>query len=205
VSAAPLRLLFASAEAKAAGRPALIGTIEGCQFLDGRLERVKHVYDRGVRHLQLVHYMPSDLGDQQTEDPKWGGLSPLGADVVRECNRLGIVVDVAHGTQALVQQAAAVSPAPFVLSHTSLARGAPAQYSRLISTEHARLVAQAGSSLIRATVVSNSDTAVLNCPSSQPVVGLPKANGLAPASNSSSVQLCKVPALPNSVTTMLLM
>jgi membrane dipeptidase len=131
-------------QAKAAGRPALIGTIEGCQFLDGPLERVKHVYDRGVRHLQLVHYMPSDLGDQQTEDPKWGGLSPLGADVVRECNRLGIVVDVAHGTQALVQQAAAVSPAPFVLSHTSLARGAPAQYSRLISTEHARLVAQAG-------------------------------------------------------------
>jgi membrane dipeptidase len=131
-------------QAKAAGRPALIGTIEGCQFMDGQLERVKQVYDRGVRHLQLVHYMPSDLGDQQTEDPKWGGLSPLGADVVRECNRLGIVVDVAHGTQALVQQAAAVSPVPFVLSHTSLARGAPAPYSRLISTEHARLVAQVG-------------------------------------------------------------
>ena len=128
--------------AKAAGRPALIGTIEGGQFMDGRLDRVKDVYDRGVRHLQLVHYMPSDLGDQQTEDPKWGGLSPLGADVIRECNRLGIVVDVAHGTQALVEQAAAVSTVPFVLSHTSLARGAPSQYSRLISAEHARLMAQ---------------------------------------------------------------
>src|SRR5712664_1209225 len=63
--------------ARVAGRPALIGNIEGCQFMDGRLERVGEVYDRGIRHLQLVHYMPSDLGDQQTEDPRWGGLSPL--------------------------------------------------------------------------------------------------------------------------------
>jgi len=91
-----------------------------------------------------VHYMPSDLGDQQTEDARWGGLTPLGADVVRECNRLGIVVDVAHGTMALVQQAAAATSVPFVLSHTSLARGPLAQYTRLIPAEHARLVAQAG-------------------------------------------------------------
>ena len=130
--------------AKAAGRPALIGTIEGCQFMDGRLERVKDVYERGVRHLQLVHYMPSDLGDQQTEDAKWGGLSPLGADVIRECNRLGIVVDVAHGTEALVRQAAAVSAVPFVLSHTSLARRPLGPYTRIISVEHARVMAQVG-------------------------------------------------------------
>jgi membrane dipeptidase len=130
--------------ARAAGRPALIGNIEGCQFMDGRLERVGEVYERGIRHLQLVHYMLSDLGDQQTEDPRWGGLSPLGADVVRECNRLGIVVDVAHGTFALVQQVAATTSVPFVLSHTSLARGPLTAYTRLISPEHARLMAQVG-------------------------------------------------------------
>ena len=130
--------------AKAAGRPALIGTIEGCQFMDGRLERVKKVYDRGVRHLQLVHYMVSDLGDEQTEDPRWGGLSPLGADVIRECNRLGIVVDVAHGTQALVEQAAHVSSTPLVLSHTALARGPLNPRTRLISMAHARLIGETG-------------------------------------------------------------
>jgi len=130
--------------ARVAGRPALIGNIEGCQFMDGRLERVGEVYDRGIRHLQLVHYMPSDLGDQQTEDPRWGGLSPLGADVIRECNRLGIVVDVAHATFELVQQAAAVTTVPFVLSHTSLARGPLSAHTRLISGEHARLMAQVG-------------------------------------------------------------
>lgn len=130
--------------AKAAGRPALIGTIEGCHFMDGRLERVGEVYRRGIRQLQIVHYAPSELGDQQTEDAKWGGLSPLGTDVIRECNRLGIVVDVAHGTFKLVEQAAKVSAVPFVLSHTSLTTAQLQPYTRLISADHARLMAQAG-------------------------------------------------------------
>lgn len=130
--------------AKAAGRPALIGTIEGCQFMEGKLERIEEVYTRGIRQLQVVHYMLSDLGDQQTEPGKWSGLSPLGADVIRECNRLGIVVDVAHGTYEMVQQAAQVSAVPFILSHTSLSRGPLRPYTRLISVEHAKLMAQAG-------------------------------------------------------------
>jgi len=91
-----------------------------------------------------VHYMPSELGDQQTEDAKWGGLSPLGADTIRECNRLGIVVDVAHGTFKLVEQAANVSAVPFILSHTSLTTTALQPYTRQISPEHARLMARAG-------------------------------------------------------------
>ncbi|MBI3516894.1 MAG: membrane dipeptidase, partial [Proteobacteria bacterium] len=61
----------------------------------------------------------------------------------RACNRLGIVVDVAHGTRALVQQAVAVATRPLVLSHTSLDQ-APGSRSRRISPEHARLVAQTG-------------------------------------------------------------
>jgi membrane dipeptidase len=132
------------AAAKAAGRPALIGTIEGCHFMDGRLERVGEVYRRGIRQLQIVHYMPSELGDQQTEDASWDGLSPLGADVIRECNRLGIVVDVAHGSFKLVEQAVGVSAVPVILSHTSLAVTPLRPYSRLISAEHARLMAEAG-------------------------------------------------------------
>ena len=130
--------------AKAAGRPALIVTIEGCHFMDGRLERVEEVYRRGVRQLQVVHYMPSELGDQQTEEAKWGGLSPLGVDTIRECNRLGIVVDVAHGTLKLVEQAARVSAVPFILSHTSLTTAPLQPYTRLISADHAKLMAQAG-------------------------------------------------------------
>jgi membrane dipeptidase len=71
------------------------------------------------------------------------GLSAFGADVVRACNRLGIVVDVAHGPAALVKRAAAVSTRPLVLSHTSVTRQ-PGARSRQITPEHARLVAETG-------------------------------------------------------------
>ncbi len=97
----------------------------------------------GMRHLQLVHYRPNELGDIQTEDPAQGGLTDFGAAVVRACNRLGIVVDVAHGTYDLVRRAASVTARPLILSHTSLSP-APARHSRQISPDHARLVAQTG-------------------------------------------------------------
>jgi membrane dipeptidase len=71
------------------------------------------------------------------------GLTAFGADVVRACNRLGIVVDVAHGTYELVKQVAAVTTRPVILSHSSLA-DFPRARSRLISPEHARVVAATG-------------------------------------------------------------
>jgi membrane dipeptidase len=102
------------------------------------------VYRRGVRHLQLVHFMPSDLGDNQTESPTQGGLTPLGRDVIGECNRLGVVVDVAHGTLAMVEAAARASRTPLVLSHTNLASGRLQPFTRLISVDHGQLVARTG-------------------------------------------------------------
>ncbi len=124
--------------------PAIVQTIEGCLFLEGQVERVATVFGRGVRHLQLVHFLRSDLGDNQTESPTQGGLTPLGREVIAECNRLGIVVDVAHGTMDLVEGAAKASRTPLILSHTTLARGDPHPFSRLISGDHGRLVADSG-------------------------------------------------------------
>src|SRR5262249_8928828 len=132
------------AAAKASGRPALIGTIEGCHFMEGKLERVEEVHGRGIRQLQIVHYVPGERGDQQTEPVKWTGLNPLGAEVIRECNRLGIVVDVAHGTYELVEQAAQVTSVPFILSHTALARGPLRPNTPPLSIDHPRLIAHAG-------------------------------------------------------------
>ena len=142
-----LRRALAPGDLQAAHRdraPAIVQTIEGCQFMDGRLERIAEVRRRGVRHLQLVHYMPSDLGDNQTEPAAHGGLTPLGGEAIAECNRLGIVVDVAHGTLSMVEGAARASRTPLILSHTNLAVGAPSPFSRLISVEHGRLVASTG-------------------------------------------------------------
>jgi membrane dipeptidase len=61
--------------------PAIVQSIEGCQFLEGRVERVAEVHRRGVRQLQLVHFFRSELGDNQTESPDQGGLTALGRQV----------------------------------------------------------------------------------------------------------------------------
>ncbi|KXU84274.1 peptidase M19 [Paraburkholderia monticola] len=91
----------------------------------------------------MTHYRVNELGDIQTEAPVHGGLTDFGADVVRRCNSLGIVVDVAHGTYDLVKRAASVTTKPLVLSHTALATH-PGARSRLITADHARAVAQTG-------------------------------------------------------------
>jgi membrane dipeptidase len=124
--------------------PALVQAIEGCQFLEGKLERIGEVYRRGVRHLQLVHFFRSDMGDNQTEPADQGGLTPFGRDAIAECNRVGVVIDVAHATMKFVEAAARASKTPLILSHTAVAQGKPAEFSRRISPEHAKLVASTG-------------------------------------------------------------
>jgi membrane dipeptidase len=127
------------------GQPTLIQTIEGLDFLDGEVGRLEADYRRGVRVMQLVHYIPTDLGDRQTDTPTHRGLSDLGAAVIRECNRLGVVVDVAHASADFVTQAAAVATRPLLLSHTavaaSAAMGATRLTARQISQAHAHIVA----------------------------------------------------------------
>lgn len=134
----------ASLQAARAGAPSAVVASEGGDFLEGQPERVDEAYERWqLRHLQLTHYRVNELGDIQTEMPEHGGLTDVGAEVIRRCNQLGVVVDVAHGTFDLVKRAASVTTKPLILSHTSLT-GAPRPYTRLITGDHARLIAQTG-------------------------------------------------------------
>ena len=138
-------------EAHRAGAPAIILDIEGLDFLERKLERLEESYRRGVRTMQLVHYTPNDIGDFQTGTVTHGGLTPFGADVIRACNRLGVVVDVAHATADAVKQAAKVASKPLLLSHTAL-RGSRAQgetplVERQITPDHAKAVADTGGSI----------------------------------------------------------
>jgi membrane dipeptidase len=127
-----------------AARPCVVVAAEGGDFLEGNPERVDEAYERWqLRHLQLTHYRVNELGDIQTEDPVHGGLTDVGAEVIRRCNARGIVVDVAHGTLDMVRRAASVTTKPLVLSHTSLTTR-PRPYTRLITPEHAQLVAGTG-------------------------------------------------------------
>ena len=100
------------------------------EITDARLQTLKAAYDAGVRHIQLVHFVRNSIGDFQTEAPKHGGLTDFGRKVVEECNRLGILVDLAHCTRAAVDHALAVAKVPLVWSHSSVARGASAGKAR---------------------------------------------------------------------------
>jgi len=120
--------------------PGLILGAEGADFLEGKIERIKEAHGFGLRHLQLVHYRVNELGDIQTEPPVHNGLTDFGAAVIAECNRLGIIIDLAHASEAATVRAAAVTRTPIVLSHSSL-RPSGSQNPRMLSKEHARAVA----------------------------------------------------------------
>ncbi len=126
--------------------PAIVQAIEGSQFLEGRLERIGEVFARGVRQLQVVHFFVSEMGDNQTEPATQGGLTALGKEAIAECNRLGLVVDVAHASMAFVEAAAQVCKTPLLLSHTAIAKrdDRMQRFTRLVSSAHAKLVAQTG-------------------------------------------------------------
>ena len=103
-----------------AGEPAIIGDVEGLDFLDGKLERLEEAHQRGLRHLQLVHYTPNDIGDFQTGRIIHDGLTNFGAEVIRASHRLGFVCDVAHATEDIVKQAVKIATKPLLLSHTAV-------------------------------------------------------------------------------------
>jgi membrane dipeptidase len=127
-----------------AERPSIIVSSEGADWTDGLADRVDEAYEKWqLRHLQLTHYRPNELGDIQTEPPVNGGLTAAGVEVIRRCNKLGVVVDVAHGTYELVKKAAAVTTKPLILSHTSLS-DRQTLWTRQITSDHARALASTG-------------------------------------------------------------
>lgn len=130
-------------EAHADGRPAAILASEGADFAEDDAGRIAEAHASGLRSVTLVHYNANRLGDTQTSPPVHGGLSSFGQEVVREMNRLGMIVDVAHASFATARDAIAESRAPVMLSHTNLDTW-PVKSPRFVSIEHARAVTEAG-------------------------------------------------------------
>jgi membrane dipeptidase len=142
-------LTLADLDAAVAGEPRVLLACESANFLEGEVSRLAAAHARGVRHLQLVHYIRSPLGDHQSASPDHGGLTKLGAEVVAECRRLGIVVDLAHGTPALVDAALDVSDAAPVWSHSWITpQGGtwrdPGYIARSLALPQARKIAARG-------------------------------------------------------------
>jgi microsomal dipeptidase-like Zn-dependent dipeptidase len=139
--------------AKKKGQPTVIQAVEGCHFLQGRIERVEEAYKRGLRHLGLLHDSDASvpLGDVYTNPPRFGGLTAFGTDVIKEGNRLGMLIDLAHANLQTTEAALKVATRPLIISHTGLDTQlgnnpsmAGMMRPRLISKEQAGMVANAG-------------------------------------------------------------
>lgn len=103
-----------------AGKRAIFMGMENGYPLGKDIANVKMFYDLGVRYITITHTRNNELGDSSTDEKKeWDGLSPLGEQVVKEMNRLGIMVDISHVHDDLFWDVIALTKAPVIASHSS--------------------------------------------------------------------------------------
>ena len=96
----------------------LIG-IEGGHQINNSLAVLRQMYDAGARYMTLTHTTNTPWADSATDAPAHGGLTPFGVDVVKEMNRLGMLVDLSHVSPGTMKAALAASRAPVIFSHSS--------------------------------------------------------------------------------------
>ena len=96
----------------------LIG-VEGGHSINGSLATLRTMYDLGARYMTLTHTQNTAWADSATDTPVHHGLTPFGLDVVREMNRLGMLVDLSHVSPEAMKAALAVTEAPVIFSHSS--------------------------------------------------------------------------------------
>jgi membrane dipeptidase len=90
------------------------------------LSNVKYFYDRGIRYITLTHSKNNQICDSSGDSAKWNGLSPLGKEVVKEMNRVGIMVDISHVDDSTFYQVMKLTRVPCIASHSSCRYFAPA-------------------------------------------------------------------------------
>jgi len=96
----------------------LIG-MEGGHSINSSIPTLRMMYRLGARYMTLTHSLNVPWADSATDTPTLDGLSPLGEDIVREMNRLGMLVDLSHVSPATMADAIRVSSAPVIFSHSS--------------------------------------------------------------------------------------
>jgi membrane dipeptidase len=121
-----------------AGRIASLIGIEGGRQIGGSLPALRQFYRLGARYMTLTHNQTTEWADSGTDDPKHDGLSPFGVEVVREMNRLGMLVDLSHVSPATMKDAIAASLAPVIFSHSDVSAINP--HPRTVPDEVLRLL-----------------------------------------------------------------
>ena len=124
VSAHPKELALATtaAEIRTAhkqGKIAALMRVEGGHMINSDLDVLRKFASLGVRYMTLTHSGNAEWADSSTDKPVHNGLTDFGKDVVREMNRLGVIVDISHVSDKTFYDALAVSRAPMIASHSS--------------------------------------------------------------------------------------
>lgn len=102
-----------------AGKVASLIGMEGGHSIENSIQNLRRLAEMGAQYMTLTHGDTLDWADAATDDAKSDGLSPFGEEVVREMNRLGMLVDLSHVSPATMNDALRISRAPIIFSHSS--------------------------------------------------------------------------------------
>ena len=106
-------------QARAEGKIASLIGVEGGHTIVNSLGVLRAYYDLGARYMTLTHYHANDWADSATDDVRHEGLTAFGKEVIREMNRLGMMVDLSHVSPGTMNDALDVTEAPVIFSHSS--------------------------------------------------------------------------------------
>lgn len=124
------------------GKIAALMGVEGGHMIDDDLGVLRLFHALGVRYMTLTHFLNNNWADSSTDKPRHNGLTAFGKDVVREMNRLGMMVDISHVSDKTFYDAVALSKAPVIASHSSVR--AICAHPRNMSDDMLRAVARNG-------------------------------------------------------------
>ena len=121
-----------------------MGMENGAPILDD-LSNVQYFYDRGIRYITLTHAKDNLICDSSYDTTgTWGGLSPFGRKVVKEMNRVGIMVDISHVTDEVINQVLDMTDVPVIASHSSCRHFTPGWERNMGDEEIKRLKENGG-------------------------------------------------------------
>ncbi len=134
----------------AEGKLIAFKSIENSYPLGEDLSLLQEFYDKGVRMAGPVHSATNQFADSATGEARWNGLSPLGKEWVAEMNRLGMVIDASHSSDAAFDQLLELSKYPIILSHSSLQSAY--DHPRNLDEERLRKLAAKGGAMCISTI-----------------------------------------------------
>jgi len=100
-------------------KKAVILALEGGHLLSGDIARVQELYDMGIRYVTLTHNRSHSWSDSALDLPIWNGISDVGDKIIREMNRVGMIIDVSHSSEDVINDVLKITTSPIIASHSS--------------------------------------------------------------------------------------